>query len=243
LLALISLVSGCAVSGSGEKADPVAQKLDEYVVEAGVISHEVTDENVARLWQESEIFRRNGDLDSARGRLQQAIVITPKDAVLWSRAAEIELSRREHLRAENYAAKSNFLATVGNPGAKESRQCAQIARVTMGKKDDLDSADAGTDNAADGALARSQSSVDFIIGATSAELLSDDGPFVQSKPGFSARQEQLQLAAEIDRCIEEDNILVGEAGTGVGKTFAYLVPAITCGKRVIISTGTREPHC
>lgn len=74
----------------------------------------MTDENVARLWQESEILRRNGDIESARGKLQQAIVITPKDAVLWSRAAEIELTRKEHLRAENYAAKSNFLATVGN---------------------------------------------------------------------------------------------------------------------------------
>lgn len=134
LLALISLVSGCAVSGSGEKADPVAQKLDEYVVEAGVISHEVTDENVARLWQESEIFRRNGDLDSARGRLQQAIVITPKDAVLWSRAAEIELSRREHLRAENYAAKSNFLATVGNRPLRY-RNWLIIQRARQGRGD------------------------------------------------------------------------------------------------------------
>ena len=107
-------VAGCAINGGQGGNDPIAQKLDGYVVEPGVISHEITDENVARLWQESEIFRRNGDLESARGKLQQAIVITPKDAVLWSRAAEVELTREEHLRAENYAAKSNFLATVGN---------------------------------------------------------------------------------------------------------------------------------
>lgn len=118
VVVLVGLLTttGCASIRGGDAGsnDPVAQTLDSYVSEEGVISHEVTDENVARLWQESEIFRRNGDLESARGRLQQAIVITPKDAVLWSRAAEIELSRSEHLRAENYAAKSNFLATVGN---------------------------------------------------------------------------------------------------------------------------------
>jgi ATP-dependent DNA helicase DinG len=82
--------------------------------------------------------------------------------------------------------------------------------------------------------------VDVILGAASADLLGNRGPFVESKPGFSARAEQQQLASAIDLCIEEDNVLVGEAGTGVGKTFAYLVPAITCGKRVIISTGTRH---
>lgn len=116
MLSLVALVStGCAVRGAADRDnDPIAQKLDSYVVEPGVISHEVTDADVARLWQESEIFRRNGDLEGARGKLQQAIVITPRDAVLWSKAAEIELTREEHLRAENYAAKSNFLATVGN---------------------------------------------------------------------------------------------------------------------------------
>jgi len=83
-------------------------------------------------------------------------------------------------------------------------------------------------------------SVAWLSGAGSAELLGNEGPFAEIKPGFKARQQQLQLAAEIDRCIDESNILVGEAGTGVGKTFAYLVPAITCGKRVIVSTGTRH---
>ncbi|OED42485.1 helicase [Chromatiales bacterium (ex Bugula neritina AB1)] len=73
-----------------------------------------------------------------------------------------------------------------------------------------------------------------------AFVLGDHGPFADSKPGFRARTEQQQLATAIDTCIAESNILIGEAGTGVGKTFAYLVPALTCGKRVIISTGTRH---
>jgi len=75
---------------------------------------------------------------------------------------------------------------------------------------------------------------------TVAEVLGNDGPFADAKPGFRARAEQQALATAIDQCIAESNILVGEAGTGVGKTFAYLVPALTCGKRVILSTGTRH---
>lgn len=115
-LGLLGMVSsGCAVNrGAGSGNDPIAQKVDSYLVEPGVISHEITDENVARLWQESEIFRRNGDLVNARGRLHQAIVITPDDAVLWSRAAEVELTQEEHVLAEDYAVKSNTLATVAN---------------------------------------------------------------------------------------------------------------------------------
>ena len=73
-----------------------------------------------------------------------------------------------------------------------------------------------------------------------AELLGNNGPFADSKPGFLARTEQQALASAIAECIGTDNILIGEAGTGVGKTFAYLVPALTCDKRVILSTGTRH---
>ncbi len=73
-----------------------------------------------------------------------------------------------------------------------------------------------------------------------AELLGNRGPFAESKPGFLARAEQQALATAIDACIADSNILIGEAGTGVGKTFAYLVPALTCDKRVILSTGTRH---
>ncbi len=75
---------------------------------------------------------------------------------------------------------------------------------------------------------------------TVADILGNNGPFADSRQGFRERAEQQQLATAIDQCIAEDNVLVAEAGTGVGKTFAYLVPALTCGKRVIVSTGTRH---
>jgi ATP-dependent DNA helicase DinG len=71
------------------------------------------------------------------------------------------------------------------------------------------------------------------------EILGDDGPLARAVPDFRARPEQQRLAARVAHALEERGWLVAEAGTGIGKTFAYLVPALLSGRRVIISTGTR----
>lgn len=72
------------------------------------------------------------------------------------------------------------------------------------------------------------------------ELLGPDGPLARSIDGFAPRAGQQALAAAVDAALADAGTLVGEAGTGVGKTFAYLVPALRRGGRVIISTGTRH---
>ncbi len=72
------------------------------------------------------------------------------------------------------------------------------------------------------------------------DLLGFDGPLAQHLPGFAPREEQLHLASAVHDAMQKSSVLVGEAGTGIGKTFAYLVPAIESGKRVIVSTGTRH---
>lgn len=71
-------------------------------------------------------------------------------------------------------------------------------------------------------------------------ILGHDGPIAQELQGFAPRQEQQHLAEAIHESLESGVPLVGEAGTGTGKTFAYLVPAILSGQRIIISTGTRH---
>ena len=58
-------------------------------------------------------------------------------------------------------------------------------------------------------------------------------------PGFRERAGQLRFAEAVATTLREHRWLVAEAGTGTGKTFAYLVPALLSGQRVIISTGTR----
>ncbi len=75
--------------------------------------------------------------------------------------------------------------------------------------------------------------------AGSAQLLDAGGPFASVLPGFAPRQEQLQLAAAIERTIATGGTLVAEAGTGIGKTLAYLVPVLMGKQRTIISTGTK----
>ena len=72
------------------------------------------------------------------------------------------------------------------------------------------------------------------------ELLGSDGPLSHRVPGFSPRVAQQQMAAAVAAAIHSEDKLIVEAGTGTGKTFAYLMPALHSGKRVIISTGTRH---
>ncbi|MEN3156981.1 ATP-dependent DNA helicase [Alkalimonas sp. NCh-2] len=66
------------------------------------------------------------------------------------------------------------------------------------------------------------------------------GPLARQIPGFRARDAQLQLADRIAHAIEKQSVLLAEAGTGTGKTFAYLVPALLSGQKVLISTGTKN---
>ena len=71
------------------------------------------------------------------------------------------------------------------------------------------------------------------------DLLGAEGPFAREVPGFAPRVSQQEMAAAVAEAIDDRHILIAEAGTGTGKTFAYLVPAVMSGKRVIVSTGTK----
>ncbi|HET9485464.1 MAG TPA: ATP-dependent DNA helicase, partial [Xanthomonadales bacterium] len=73
----------------------------------------------------------------------------------------------------------------------------------------------------------------------SARALGPDGPFARDVPGFVPRDVQQRMATAVEEAIADAGELVVEAGTGTGKTFAYLVPALLSGKRVIVSTGTK----
>jgi ATP-dependent DNA helicase DinG len=71
-------------------------------------------------------------------------------------------------------------------------------------------------------------------------VLGPDGPLAQRIANFSARNSQQDMAAHIEQVLADQSILVAESGTGTGKTFAYLVPALLSGRKVLISTGTRN---
>ena len=65
------------------------------------------------------------------------------------------------------------------------------------------------------------------------------GALERALPGYRPRDQQLDFARAVRDAIDSKGVLIAEAGTGTGKTFAYLVPALLSGGRVIISTGTK----
>ena len=71
------------------------------------------------------------------------------------------------------------------------------------------------------------------------EVFSEQGPLARHSPGYRLRPAQIELAEAVELTIASRSTLIAEAGTGTGKTWAYLVPALLSGGKVLISTGTR----
>ncbi len=73
-----------------------------------------------------------------------------------------------------------------------------------------------------------------------SELLGPDGLLSKHVEAFSHRPQQLEMAQRVEQILADGGVLITEAGTGTGKTFAYLVPALLSGLKVIVSTGTKN---
>jgi ATP-dependent DNA helicase DinG len=71
-------------------------------------------------------------------------------------------------------------------------------------------------------------------------IFADGGLLSRHIDGYSPRQQQLEMAETIQATLANSALLIAEAGTGTGKTFAYLAPAILSGQKVFISTGTKN---
>ncbi len=72
-----------------------------------------------------------------------------------------------------------------------------------------------------------------------SETLSSHGVLAQKVPGFQPRQGQTDMAMAVSHTVQEGGQLVVEAGTGTGKTYAYLVPVLLSGQRALVSTATK----
>ena len=75
---------------------------------------------------------------------------------------------------------------------------------------------------------------------SATDILGSNGQLAQQLEGFAPRRVQQELAEAVTDALTHKSVLVAEAGTGTGKTFAYLVPAMLSGHKVIISTGTKN---
>jgi ATP-dependent DNA helicase DinG len=72
-----------------------------------------------------------------------------------------------------------------------------------------------------------------------SSVFAADGALARAIPGYRVRPQQIEMAQRIAAAIQKHGVLVAEAGTGTGKTVAYLVPALLAGGKAIISTGTK----
>ncbi|NUO85276.1 MAG: ATP-dependent DNA helicase [Cupriavidus sp.] len=77
-------------------------------------------------------------------------------------------------------------------------------------------------------------------GAELATIFADTGTLAQAIPGYRPRASQHQMAEAVAGAIAQNDSVIVEAGTGTGKTYAYLVPAMLWGGKVILSTGTKN---
>jgi ATP-dependent DNA helicase DinG len=100
-----------------------------------------------------------------------------------------------------------------------------------GFEDDVRSGDDADDR--DAASPRS------VFARAARDALREGGALADAIPGFAPRAPQQQLSMAIAETVEDRAVLLAEAGTGTGKTFAYLVPALLSGLKTIVSTGTR----
>jgi ATP-dependent DNA helicase DinG len=71
------------------------------------------------------------------------------------------------------------------------------------------------------------------------EFFGSDGRLAASLPGFEPRDGQAALAQEVADALERGQHLLAEAGTGIGKSLAYLIPALESGRRVVVATATK----
>jgi ATP-dependent DNA helicase DinG len=101
---------------------------------------------------------------------------------------------------------------------------------------------AGTSYYRDSVPAGSQPVVSASSGTAASlyQFFSPGGLLSRTHPAYEFRRGQLQMAQAVEQAIAERRHLIVEAGTGTGKTLAYLMPVIRSGKRVIISTGTKN---
>ena len=72
------------------------------------------------------------------------------------------------------------------------------------------------------------------------DMFAPDGPIATALDRYTVRGSQIAMAKAVESCIEREGVLLAEAGTGTGKTLAYLVPLLLSGRKAIVSTGTKN---
>ncbi|MBV9224378.1 MAG: DEAD/DEAH box helicase, partial [Acidobacteriaceae bacterium] len=75
---------------------------------------------------------------------------------------------------------------------------------------------------------------------TVRSFFAPDGLLSRTHPNYEFRHSQYQMALAVEEALQNKQHLIVEAGTGTGKSLAYLIPAVLSGKRIVVSTGTKN---
>jgi hypothetical protein len=111
----VLLLASCASTPRDNQQKPLNDTALVVPRPDGSIRVDTDDEKVARLWASAEEARRAGQDAAALELLYDALEVSPQNALLWSRAAELQLDTLEAAMAENYATKSNTFAGDNQP--------------------------------------------------------------------------------------------------------------------------------
>lgn len=130
------LFAACSSTPKYDSSDYGFEPDSQYgVTDPNKIKHLIANPAVKDLWDQAEAARRVGDYDTAELQLERALRIAPDDAVMWSRLAEVHLSKGNSNQAENLAAKSNAM-TMSNP-TLNYRNWLIIAKARTLRGDDI----------------------------------------------------------------------------------------------------------
>jgi Flp pilus assembly protein TadD len=131
------LFAACSSTPKYEESSDYGFESDSQygVTDPNKIKHLIANPAVKDLWDQAEAARKAGDFDTAELQLERALRIAPEDAVMWSRLAEVHLSKGNSNQAENLAAKSNAM-TMSN-STLNYRNWLIIARARSMRGDDI----------------------------------------------------------------------------------------------------------
>lgn len=114
--AFAGLLTACSAPAPEPPESPIMPRVENTMLD-GSVRGDTSDPELARLWAEAEAARLDGQDQDAIDLLLRGLEIDPRNSLLWSRAAEIQLRNDQGALAENYAAKSNEYAD-GNPALR-----------------------------------------------------------------------------------------------------------------------------
>ncbi|MBM3325916.1 MAG: hypothetical protein FJY65_02885 [Calditrichaeota bacterium] len=165
------------------------------------------------------------------------------DAAATGELFAILLEKLSQVHRTQLSQARRLVEGTSSPLANTLRDIIEIFKDTLEPKpsfhpDPFWSSNSGRDNVF--IFDRAKKSTDDVDIEPIQDIFHDKARFSSIIPNYELRREQIDMAAEIVEALKSGQIIVVEAGTGVGKSLAYLVPALLSGKKTIVSTHTKN---